>query len=66
MEYKGSTLQFPWARTSSLEVWVAAYGPMALRAAGEIGDGYILQLADVDIAAWMINSVRRRRPERRT
>jgi len=31
---------------------------MALRAAGEIGDGYILQLADVDIAAWMINSVR--------
>jgi probable F420-dependent oxidoreductase len=56
--YKGSTLQFPWARTSTLEVWVAAYGPMALRAAGEIGDGYILQLADVDIAAWMINSVR--------
>ena len=58
VEYKGSTLQFPWARTSTLEVWVAAYGPMALRAAGEIGDGYILQLADVDIAAWMINSVR--------
>jgi probable F420-dependent oxidoreductase len=29
-----------------------------LRAAGEIGDGYILQLADVDIAKWMINSVR--------
>jgi probable F420-dependent oxidoreductase len=58
VEYKGSTLQFPWAHTSALEVWVAAYGPMALRAAGEIGDGYILQLADVDIAAWMINSVR--------
>ena len=31
---------------------------MALKAAGEVGDGYILQLADVDIAAWMINSVR--------
>ena len=30
VEYKGSTLQFPWARTSTLEVWVAAYGPMAL------------------------------------
>src|SRR4029077_1664351 len=58
VKYKGSTLQFPWARTSTLEVWVAAYGPMALKAAGEIGDGYILQLADVDIAAWMINSVR--------
>jgi len=58
VDYKGTTLQFPWARTSSLEVWVAAYGPLALKAAGEVGDGFILQLADVDIAAWMIESVR--------
>jgi probable F420-dependent oxidoreductase len=58
VDYKGSTLQFPWARTSALEVWVAAYGPLALKAAGEVGDGYILQLADVDIAAWMIEAVR--------
>jgi probable F420-dependent oxidoreductase len=58
VDYKGSTLQFPWARTSTLEVWVAAYGPMALQAAGEVGDGYILQLADVEIAVWMIDSVR--------
>ena len=58
VDYKGSHLQFPWARTSALEVWVAAYGPLALKAAGEVGDGYILQLADVDIAAWMITSVR--------
>jgi probable F420-dependent oxidoreductase len=58
VDYKGSHLQFPWARTSSLEVWVAAYGPLALKAAGEVGDGYILQLADVDIASWMIKSVR--------
>ncbi len=58
VEYKGTHLQFPWARTSALEVWVAAYGPLALKAAGEVGDGYILQLADVDIAAWMISSVR--------
>ena len=58
VDYKGSHLQFPWARTSSLEVWVAAYGPLALKAAGEVGDGYILQLADVDIARWMITAVR--------
>ncbi len=58
VDYKGSHLQFPWARTSALEVWIAAYGPLALKAAGEVGDGYILQLADVDIAAWMIKSVR--------
>ncbi len=51
-------LRLPWARSSSLEVWIAAYGPLALRAAGEIGDGYILQLADEDIARWMIGYVR--------
>jgi probable F420-dependent oxidoreductase len=58
VDYRGSHLRFPWARTSALEVWVAAYGPLALKAAGEVGDGFILQLADVDIAAWMINAVR--------
>ena len=58
VDYKGTHLQFPWARTSRLDIWVAAYGPLALKAAGEVGDGYILQLADVDIAAWMIKSVR--------
>lgn len=51
-------LQLPWARGSRLEVWIAAYGPLALKAAGEVGDGYILQLADVDIASWMIGHVR--------
>jgi probable F420-dependent oxidoreductase len=40
-------------------VWVAAYGPRALAATGEVGDGYILQLADPDIAEWMITAVRR-------
>jgi len=37
---------------------VAAYGPKALALTGEVGDGYILQLADPDIAAWMIGAVR--------
>jgi probable F420-dependent oxidoreductase len=58
VEYHGSTIRFPWSKGSELEVWVAAYGPMALKTAGEVGDGFILQLADVDIAAWMIKSVR--------
>ena len=39
-------------------MWVAAYGPLALKLAGEVGDGFILQLADLDIAAWMIKTVR--------
>lgn len=58
VELNGSTLQFPWARTSAVEVWIAAYGPLALKTAGEVGDGFILQLGDVDIAKWMIGRVR--------
>ncbi len=58
VEYNGATVQFPWSVGSSLEVWVAAYGPLALKLAGEVGDGFILQLADLDIAAWMITTVR--------
>ncbi|PRB34165.1 TIGR03842 family LLM class F420-dependent oxidoreductase [Arthrobacter sp. MYb23] len=58
VEYNGTTLQFPWSQDSELEIWVAAYGPMALKLTGEVGDGFILQLADLDIAEWMINTVR--------
>lgn len=58
VEFNGATLQFPWSVGSRLDVWVAAYGPMALKLAGEVGDGFILQLADLDIAAWMIRTVR--------
>lgn len=58
VEHNGATLRFPWSRGSELEVWVAAYGPKALQLTGEVGDGFILQLADVDIARWMIRSVR--------
>ncbi|HEY7226409.1 MAG TPA: TIGR03842 family LLM class F420-dependent oxidoreductase [Micromonosporaceae bacterium] len=54
----GQELRFPWLRDGRLDVWVAAYGPKALAVAGEVGDGYILQLADPDIAAWMIGAVR--------
>jgi probable F420-dependent oxidoreductase len=58
VDYRGSTLRLPWAGGSRLEVWVAAYGPKALALAGEVGDGFILQLADPDITAWTIKSVR--------
>ena len=58
----GRELRFPWAPDSRLEVWVAAYGPKALALTGEVGDGFILQLADPDIAAWTIKAVRDARP----
>ncbi|GAA1634197.1 TIGR03842 family LLM class F420-dependent oxidoreductase [Actinoplanes couchii] len=55
---RGQELQLAWAADSRLEVWVAAYGPKALAITGEVGDGFILQLADPDIAEWMIKAVR--------
>jgi probable F420-dependent oxidoreductase len=39
-------------------VWVAGYGPKALKLIGEVGDGFILQLADPDITAWTVGAVR--------
>ncbi|MEC5151531.1 TIGR03842 family LLM class F420-dependent oxidoreductase [Cryobacterium sp. GrIS_2_6] len=59
VEYNGAILRFPWSFGSSLEVWVAAYGPLALKLTGEVGDGFILQMADLDVAEWMISTVRK-------
>jgi len=59
VEYNGATLQFPWSTGSTLDVWVAAYGPLALKLTGEVGDGFILQMADLDVAEWMITTVRK-------
>ncbi len=56
--YKGNTFRFPWGLRSRLEVWVAAYGPKALALVGEVGDGFILQLADPSIVAWTVKAVR--------
>jgi probable F420-dependent oxidoreductase len=59
VDYKGNTLQFPWSVGSRLPIWMAAYGPKALALAGEVADGFILQLADPDITAWSIAAVRK-------
>ena len=58
VDYKGTTLQLPWNPHSRLPIWVAAYGPKMLALTGEIGDGFILQLADPDVTAWSIAAVR--------
>src|SRR4051812_1608192 len=59
VEHEGATLRFPWGTSSALEVWVAAYGPKALQLTGEVGDGFILQLADPSIVEWTVGAVRR-------
>ena len=56
--HHGQPLRIPWVRDGKLEIWMAAYGPKALRLVGEQADGFILQTADPDIARWTIGSVR--------
>jgi len=58
VEYKGSSIRFPWAAKSRVDIWIAGYGPKALKLIGEVGDGFILQLADPDITTWTIGAVR--------
>ena len=54
----GAPVRIPWVRDGRLEMWMAAYGPKALKLVGEQADGFILQTADPAIARWTIESVR--------
>src|SRR5215469_3777593 len=58
VDYDGTKVRIPWVRDGRLEMWMAAYGPKALKLCGEEADGFILQLADPDIARWTIGAVR--------
>ncbi|WP_406315989.1 TIGR03842 family LLM class F420-dependent oxidoreductase [Streptomyces sp. NBC_00118] len=54
-----TVIRFPWVRDGAqLPVWMAAYGPKALKMAGEEADGFILQLADPYLTQYMIKAVR--------
>ncbi len=57
--YNGTQQQFPWAKNSTLDILMAAYGPKALNLCGSETDGFILQLADPALAEWTIGAVRR-------
>lgn len=57
IEYEGAPLRLKWAN-GTLPVWVAAYGPKALRTAGRVADGLIMQLADPYIIEWSLRYVR--------
>jgi probable F420-dependent oxidoreductase len=45
-------VKFSWANGYELPVWIAAYGPIALKAAGQHGDGLILQIAEPGLCQW--------------
>jgi probable F420-dependent oxidoreductase len=54
----GVPVKIPWVRNGRLPMWMAAYGPKALKVVGEQADGFVLQCADPDIARWTIGSVK--------
>ena len=58
VDYDGTKLQLKWSEGHTLPVWVAAYGPKALRACGRVGNGLIMQLADPYIVEWSLKYVR--------
>lgn len=56
--YEEKEIQMAWADAGVPPIWVAGYGPKALRCAGKIGDGVILQFADPHLIKWCLNFVR--------
>jgi len=57
IEHEGATLQLTWSAGHRLPVWVAGYGPVALKMTGRIADGAMLQIADPDLVRWFVSQV---------
>jgi probable F420-dependent oxidoreductase len=55
--YEGHPIQMSWSTAGVPPVWVAGYGPKALRCAGRIGDGVILQFSDPHLVKWCLGFV---------
>jgi probable F420-dependent oxidoreductase len=59
IEFEGAMLQLGWiSGTRRLPVWIAGYGPVALRLTGRIADGAMLQIGDPDLIRWFVSQVR--------
>jgi probable F420-dependent oxidoreductase len=58
VDFDGTAVSLPWVTNSVLPMWMAGYGPKALTLVGAETDGFILQMADPDIARWTIGAVR--------
>jgi probable F420-dependent oxidoreductase len=56
--YEGHPIHMSWADGGVPPIWVAGYGPKALRCAGRIGDGVILQFADPHLIKWCLGFVK--------
>ncbi len=59
VHWNDQTLQLAWAQgRPEIPMYVAGYGPRALRVAGRVGDGVVIQLADPEITRWIIERAR--------
>jgi probable F420-dependent oxidoreductase len=54
---EGTEAQMPWAGGGT-RVYLAGYGPKALRLAGRVGEGVIFQIADPFVIEWGMQFVR--------
>ena len=57
IEFEGTELRFPWTAGWPLPVWVAGYGPVALKLTGRVADGAMLQIGDPDLIRWFVSQV---------
>jgi probable F420-dependent oxidoreductase len=58
IEFEGTMLELPWTEGHPLPVWIAGYGPVALKMTGRIADGAMLQIGDPDLVRWFVAQVR--------
>jgi len=58
IEFEGTMLELPWTPGHRLPVWIAGYGPVALKLTGRIADGAMLQIGDPDLIRWFVSQVR--------
>jgi probable F420-dependent oxidoreductase len=58
IEYEGTMLELTWTRGDRLPVWIAGYGPVALKLTGRIADGAMLQIGDPNLVRWFASQVR--------
>jgi probable F420-dependent oxidoreductase len=58
IEFEGTMLELPWSAGYRLPVWIAGYGPVALKLTGRIADGAMLQIGDPALVRWFTSQVR--------
>ena len=58
IEFEGTMLELSWTAGHRLPVWIAGYGPVALKLTGRIADGAMLQIGDPDLVRWFASQVK--------